>query len=142
MSDPIFKGEIVRPILTIDIQSIRFASHSFSFARHSLRARHRHSLSHRHGIGKVRQRFLPQVHSQAGLEDGGAPRIPGRCQGRLSRSARSLWRPAARLLTFRSAREITGTVTPSRSQERALAQHGSNSTPSIEVITSMRNGVR
>jgi hypothetical protein len=26
------------------------------------------SLSHPHGVGKVRQRFLPQVHPEAGLE--------------------------------------------------------------------------
>jgi alkyldihydroxyacetonephosphate synthase len=26
------------------------------------------SLSHHHGVGKIRQRFLPQVHSVAGLE--------------------------------------------------------------------------
>jgi alkyldihydroxyacetonephosphate synthase len=26
------------------------------------------SLSHHHGVGKIRQSFLPQVHSAAGLE--------------------------------------------------------------------------
>lgn len=29
---------------------------------------HGGSLSHHHGVGKIRQRFLPQVHSDAGLE--------------------------------------------------------------------------
>jgi alkyldihydroxyacetonephosphate synthase len=29
---------------------------------------HGGSLSHHHGVGKIRQRFLPQVHSSAGLE--------------------------------------------------------------------------
>jgi len=29
---------------------------------------HGGSLSHHHGVGKIRQRFLPQVHSEAGLE--------------------------------------------------------------------------
>ena len=29
---------------------------------------HGGSLSHHHGVGKIRQRFLPQVHSGAGLE--------------------------------------------------------------------------
>jgi FAD/FMN-containing dehydrogenase len=29
---------------------------------------HGGSLSHHHGVGKIRQRFLPQVHSAAGLE--------------------------------------------------------------------------
>jgi alkyldihydroxyacetonephosphate synthase len=29
---------------------------------------HGGSLSHHHGVGKVRQRFLPQVHSAAALE--------------------------------------------------------------------------
>jgi alkyldihydroxyacetonephosphate synthase len=28
---------------------------------------HGGSLSHHHGVGKIRQRFLPQVHSEAGL---------------------------------------------------------------------------
>jgi alkyldihydroxyacetonephosphate synthase len=28
---------------------------------------HGGSLSHHHGVGKLRQRFLPQVHSAAGL---------------------------------------------------------------------------
>jgi alkyldihydroxyacetonephosphate synthase len=29
---------------------------------------HGGSLSHHHGVGKIRQRFLPQVCSEAGLE--------------------------------------------------------------------------
>ena len=29
---------------------------------------HGGSLSHHHGVGKIRQAFLPQVHSAAGLE--------------------------------------------------------------------------
>ena len=28
---------------------------------------HGESLSHHNGVGKIRQRFLPQVHSEAGL---------------------------------------------------------------------------
>jgi len=29
---------------------------------------HGGSLSHHHGVGKIRQHFLPQVHSRAGLD--------------------------------------------------------------------------
>ena len=55
-----------------------FSGHGLANARaafeeieHALRQvvlDHGGSLSHHHGVGKIRQSFLPQVHSAAGLE--------------------------------------------------------------------------
>ena len=45
-----------------------------------------------------------------------------------------------RLLVFRSSSEMTGTGTPSISNTDARLRHASYSTPSIDVMISMRNG--
>ena len=49
----------------------------------------------------------------------------GVCHGRLSRSARSLCLPAARLLIFKSSRLMTGTNRPSRSNSTARVRQAS-----------------
>src|SRR5262249_25068549 len=61
---------------------------------------------------------------------------------RASRSARSLARPAARLFFTSAARPRNGTARPSASWTRRSLQASSNSTPVIDVSTSMRRGGR
>jgi hypothetical protein len=68
-----------------------------------------------HPRDKCHIRLMDRTPGATYVQGRWRPQIRTRRQGRLSRSARSLLRPAARLLIFRSSREMTGTCSPSRS---------------------------